>query len=345
MIGLRAFFLLTLLGLMGCSQTNSQREKKEDLLPQAEGGFSDIIVVAEDKYWTKGLADDFNFVFCSPLKGLYNPESNFDIVHIRPKGFSDLFKKQRVIVEVDISTKNKAKIGFTNDKYAEGQLYLKLKAENMQQLSSLLLTGMESLREKLSIHRTQSIQNEILGVKNNAAITKVKEQFGSEFLISKYFATVTQEKDFLYLGRKAKALCESGHNSQCGYQLGLFITALDYTNGEVFSEKGFTTLRDSLTRKYIQGPNSEKETYMEIEEAVPQYSQAISFKGSYCKVYKGWWNMVNATMGGPFISYLILDEKNAKLYLLDGFVFAPNFKKRDFLNEMEAVIKTFNKIN
>ena len=45
-------------------------------------------------------------------------------------------------------------------------------------------------------------------------------------------------------------------------------------------------------------------------------------------------------MGGPFVSITTLDTKNSRMITIDGYVFAPEFDKREYLREVEAIIKS-----
>jgi hypothetical protein len=45
-------------------------------------------------------------------------------------------------------------------------------------------------------------------------------------------------------------------------------------------------------------------------------------------------------MSGPFINYAIVDEKKNRVLILEGFCYAPFKGKRDFMLELEAIIKT-----
>ena len=332
-------FLVMLL-LVGCTDGNNVT--REELKGKAQGGYSDIIVVCEDNLWNKGLKDDVSFVFSEKLKGLYRAEQNFDITHVRTKAFSPLFKKQRIIVVVNVSSSvSKSGIGYKQDKFSEGQLYVKISAENFQVASSLLLGAANSLREKVNSHRILGLQNKIKQFPSSEIKLVMKESLNAQLLVTKYYSPVVKEPSFAYFGKRAKGQCQSGQNSQCSYQMGLFVSKMKYDSEKVFEKTAFVNLRDSLTQKFIVGPEKEKPTYMECEKSIPLSSKTITIDGHYCIEYKGWWNMVNATMGGPFISYLLVDEKSNDLYLIDGFVFAPNFSKRDFLMELEAMIKTF----
>ena len=41
-------------------------------------------------------------------------------------------------------------------------------------------------------------------------------------------------------------------------------------------------------------------------------------------------------MGGPFVSHARLDEKNNRVVVVEGFVFAPETDKRNFIRRIES---------
>jgi hypothetical protein len=43
-------------------------------------------------------------------------------------------------------------------------------------------------------------------------------------------------------------------------------------------------------------------------------------------------------MGGPFVSLSTVDEERRELITVEGFVYAPQFNKRDYLRELEAIV-------
>ena len=46
-------------------------------------------------------------------------------------------------------------------------------------------------------------------------------------------------------------------------------------------------------------------------------------------------------MGGPFISYTVVDQKQGMLYYLEGFAYAPAREQREILRELETILHTF----
>jgi len=45
-------------------------------------------------------------------------------------------------------------------------------------------------------------------------------------------------------------------------------------------------------------------------------------------------------MGGPFVSYTFKDEDSGRLLVIEGFSYTPSAKKRDFVFELESILKT-----
>ena len=54
---------------------------------------------------------------------------------------------------------------------------------------------------------------------------------------------------------------------------------------------------------------------------------------------RGLWETENDYMGGPFYHFSYVNAQN-KCISVDGFVYAPNDTKRDYLRQVEAIVKS-----
>jgi len=45
-------------------------------------------------------------------------------------------------------------------------------------------------------------------------------------------------------------------------------------------------------------------------------------------------------MGGPFYSLAFYNDANKKQYMVEGYVYGPQFNKRAFIREIEAMVKS-----
>ena len=50
--------------------------------------------------------------------------------------------------------------------------------------------------------------------------------------------------------------------------------------------------------------------------------------------------MENDFMGGPFISYALVNETTGKLLVIDSFIFAPGKKKRNSMQQIDLMVKS-----
>ena len=119
---------------------------------------------------------------------------------------------------------------------------------------------------------------------------------------------------------------------------GLSVYYSPYDQDSVFNTSNMVELRNLFTEKYIQGVRDS--SYMQVYGEYLPETQEINLNGSYAVEYRGLWNMTNDLMGGPFLHYTFVDEENNRVINLDGFVFAPKFNKREYLRELEAIMKS-----
>jgi len=105
-------------------------------------------------------------------------------------------------------------------------------------------------------------------------------------------------------------------------------------------------MRDSIGGLFIQGePIQGKENHMITEKAFSPYVFPAEISGRKAAEVRGIWEMSGYPMAGPFLTYIINDEPNNRKLVLEGFTFAPATEKRDYMFELEAILKTlsFNK--
>ena len=91
-------------------------------------------------------------------------------------------------------------------------------------------------------------------------------------------------------------------------------------------------------------------TYKRINDVdLPMFVEEKTVNGLYTIEAKGIWDIVNDFMGGPFVSYLMLDEKNGELIFVEGFLHAParvmrddpsRSNKRDLMQEVELIVSS-----
>jgi len=100
--------------------------------------------------------------------------------------------------------------------------------------------------------------------------------------------------------------------------------------------------RDSLNKEYIKGSNMTKYVTTEYNDRIKRRVNNFQ-KGRYI-VYEtqGWWTMVNAAMGGPFVNFTYYDPATSRLFMIEYSQFAPSVKnKLPFIRQFRAMGRTF----
>ncbi|NNK11279.1 MAG: DUF4837 family protein, partial [Flavobacteriaceae bacterium] len=100
-------------------------------------------------------------------------------------------------------------------------------------------------------------------------------------------------------------------------------------------------MRDSIGEKYIPGPDiRNKKTYMTTEDAFAPHFFETEIDGHKALEARSIWDIENYPMAGPFLTFVIDDEDNNRKLVVEGFTFAPATNKRDYMFELEAILRS-----
>ena len=77
---------------------------------------------------------------------------------------------------------------------------------------------------------------------------------------------------------------------------------------------------------------------MKTYEEMPIVCNKYEHGKNYAIECRGMWNVEGDFMAGPFVNLSILDEKNQRIICVDGYVYAPNDEKRDYMFQVEAIM-------
>jgi len=81
-------------------------------------------------------------------------------------------------------------------------------------------------------------------------------------------------------------------------------------------------------------------SYMTTEYRLLPVYEEIAFRGGFAASMRGLWRMEGDFMGGPWTSIAWVDKARGQLVTVDGYVYAPYFGKREYLREVEAMVRS-----
>ena len=79
-------------------------------------------------------------------------------------------------------------------------------------------------------------------------------------------------------------------------------------------------------------------TWMTTSTQVQPTVEYIKYRGRTFAQTRGYWEVQNDYMGGPFVSHAFYSPDGSSIIVAEAFVYAPKFDKRQFLRQVESVL-------
>jgi hypothetical protein len=335
---MRYFLSVIILSLVFSCNDSDVSEKRT--LPNSIGSFSNILVISKKKDWELGLEHTVSTILSKEIEGLIKVEKEFGLTHISAKGFNNMFKKHRSILMIAISKRiKKASLVQRNDVYANGQKYIQVKAPSVESAIALIEKNNRIIFRTFDQHRRSTIQKTVNKKGSKKVRQRLKNYHAVTLKVPSGYKVEVDTTDFIYFYKKGIKNCEYGKNSDCVYHTGFMVYSFPYYSEKIFNSTFLANTRDSLTQLYIEGSSIKDslKAFMQVESLLPISAKAITLNKAYSYTMKGWWKMQNGIMGGPFVNVSIVDQARNRVICVDGFCFAPNFDKRQFVKELEAI--------
>ena len=186
--------------------------------------------------------------------------------------------------------------------------------------------------KKLEIEETQK---RFLRSLNKEGV--LEKTFGISMNIPSIYRVGKEEENFVWIDRQIQ---EGTMN----------IIAYTVPENEFRSDstmvKDIIKMRDSIGKTYIPGGDVPgKVTYMRTDPGFAPHVFPSELAGRKAIEVRGIWDIKNYAMAGTFLSYIIDDPKNKRKVVVEGFTFAPATEKRDYMFELEAILKTLRFTN
>lgn len=299
-------------------------------LTQATGFAYEVVVVMDQKDWKSPAGEAVKEQLVSAIPGLPQYEPAMKITYAKPSDFNGLLKLVRniLIVKIDPAAYTKVSLAYESNPWANNQVVLTLRAPSDEEILEYLKTNDRSLVDFFT------------KVEMNRAISQLEKDYSSvvmDNLKKKFDVKLNAPANFTYY-KDTTDFFWSSNNAKTG-RMDLVVYSFPYTDINTFTKEYLVTKRDSVLKANL--PGSFAGSYMQTETIHMDVDYTpITIDGKYCGVMRGLWRMEGDMMGGPFVSHTRLDEKNNRVIVAEGFVFAPETDKRNFLRRIEAALFT-----
>lgn len=305
------FFILIL--VLSCS------ENQQKLLPASSGNINNISVVTNDQLWDGEVGQVIRENFGRPIYGLPQIEPVFSLSHIPSKVFSGFATKSRTILKLDISEKEGV-FNFKNT-YASPQRIIQITAKTPQRIIKIINENINSIYSTIYFNEIKEKQRRI---SKNLNLTKeIKNKTGVSLKFPSAYRIAKADTNFVWIRRDI----ETG-------SVNLFVYRYSKLNDQSIIER-----RDSISKIYIPGPV--ENTFMSTDLIYTPNTQEINVGGKQVYETRGLWEIEGQFMAGPFLNYQVnLDTNESEYLMLDGFVYSPGSSKREYVFELEAIMRS-----
>lgn len=301
-------------------------------LPGITGKAGELVVVMPEKSW-KGAAGDSVFnALSAHIYGLPQAEPLFNVVHIKSAAFTKIFQTHRNLIIVNIGEEHSKKIELKTDVWAKPQVVIDLWAPDDKTFVELFEANREQIIGHVLKKERERIQRSYDAQLNPDVVTPIKEQWGLGLSIPKGYNMARKEDDFMWVRYETKDVTQS-----------ILIYSEPYTSDSTFTVSGMVDVMDKYAKKYVPGPDPG--TYMTTFVEYPPMLKNSSISDQYASKLVGLWNVEGALMGGPYLVYAFLNPEGNRVFYLHGFVFAPGKNKRNYVRQVDAILRSASFVN
>ena len=308
-----AIILFFLIITLSCS------DNQQKLLPASSGNINNISVVTSDELWDGAVGDIIRENFGRPIYGLPQIEPVFSLSHIPSKVFSGFATKSRTILKVDISEKEGV-FNFKNT-YASPQRIIQITANSVDKIIEIINENLNSIYSTMYLNEIREKQRRIS--KNLNQTKAIKNSTGLTLRFPSAYRVAKVDSNFVWIRRDI----ETG-------SVNLFVSRYNDKNNS-----SILKIRDSISKHHIPGPV--ENTFMSTDPIYTPSSQQISIRGKQILETRGLWEIKGQFMAGPFLNYRFeSNTKQDEYIMLDGFVYSPGSSKREYVFELEAIMRS-----
>lgn len=313
------------------------------LIPNAGGKPGEIVIVIDEQELKSKWVDSVKTYLSRPMPVLPQEEPYWKVFRSNASHFQSLFRVHRNVVRFQINSQQKeAAYKVERNLYANGQVLITVVAENASELLEYFDKVSTDIEEILRKNDFTLLAKEYDKIINRDAQKAIEEVIGLKVSIPTGYSQAIDTTDFIYYLNEGLRELKTDRGAFDGkIQRSLWFATGDYKTADIFSRKEALRIRDSIGKSYILGYKDD--SYMLSEMLVQTDSLSIEFNGQRGFVQRGLWRMSNEFKGGPFINIVSYNPDTKKWIMLEGFVYAPQFDKREYMLQVEGIIKSAKK--
>lgn len=307
---------------IGCDAVTTLTARHQ---PVAQGSPYELVVVCQPREWDGEVGDTLRSILTQPVPVLNQREPLFDVLRTTEQTFTAFARQHRNILKIEIDPViDSAQMAVQYDVAASPQIMLTLQAPNHKQAIGYLSQYRNELLHVLEMAERDRSTAYAKRYNEGFIEAQILKKFGAKMHIPKGYMIRDEQADFIWVSYEYPAASQ-----------GFFIYKYPYTGKESLSSKALQQARLKYASR-IPGPSDG--SYMITAEIYEPDYRAFRLDGRAWFELRGFWDVANDFMGGPFVSYTTVNKQTNEVFTIDCYVYSPRDHKRNYMRGLEHLL-------
>ena len=313
------------LSLAGCKQGN-----KKNLLPNVSGKAGEVLVIIEREQWEGNLGVAIRETLAMDTPYLAQREPLFSVSNVPPGSFNNMFKMHRNLLIVNINPQNQTNgVQYQYNIWAQPQAVVQLNAADADQALELFDEAAPIVSEFFEQSERDRIITNCKLYEETALREPVQRVTGGIIHFPSGYRCRKITDDFAWIADEKQYVQQ-------------YVMVYRYpvpAQGDVFSLENIISKRNEIMKDNV--PGMFDGSYMTTSTTQEPTTRSLRFKGRSFMETRGFWEVHGDFMGGPFVSHSFYSPDGKDIIVLEAFVFAPRYDKRQYLRQVESLLYSF----
>ena len=317
-------FLAMTLALAGCKGRN-----RAPLLPNVSGKAGEIVVVIDKDNWEGNIGNTLRDILAEDCPYLAQREPLFTLANVPPGSFNNMFKIHRNIFILNINPQNqKTGMVYQRDQWARPQSLAQINAYDEEGALAILEEAREQLPEFFEqAERDRIIANSIL-YEELTLRDPVEKLTGGILHFPSGYKLRKATDDFVWIADEKQYTIQT-----------VLVYRYPVPEKDPFTVESIIDKRNEVMQANV--PGMFDGSYMTTSTAIEPTVRSLKYHGIDFMETRGFWEVQGDFMGGPFVSHTFYSPDGKDLIVLEAFVYAPKYDKRQYLRQVESILYSF----
>lgn len=307
-----------------CDALNSLTAARQ---AQSQGSPYELVIVCQPREWDGEVGDTLRAIFTQPVPVLNQREPLFDVLRVTNQTFTALARQHRNILKIEIDPViDSAAVAVQYDMTAAPQIVLTLQAPDDAAATAYLSEHRGELLHVLEMAERDRSTAYAEKFHEQFIENRIKEHFGVDMSVPKGYDIRNEMDDFMWISYEYPAASQ-----------GFFVYSYPVA-GSIKQALSLESLMAARAKYASRIPGPSDGSYM-ITAGIfePEY-RAFRLEGRLWVELRGFWDVANDFMGGPFVSYSTINTATNEVFTIDCYVYSPKNHKRNYLRGLEHLL-------